>query len=261
MPALNLILSTLHYLQKRSTELKAEHLEQVERTLTAYRPFVRSCRDALRSIRIAYEALSGRATISTNTHDDTERRKVQNRNAQTRLALRKRRDELRKLVKEQISQRDRDLQEALRISSLSNLASSGDAVLITYLGSTVSVKQPSTLSGSPTPLLEALYKSCYNAFRQISTCTWFVVLFCVVNSLGTALSIWWSLWKDDVSGGFTVGTFVTGAGCGAVNKLHSRHREDCRCRRSEQSSENSIEMGSPTAITTTDQEPTPEDAG
>ena len=79
---------------------------------------------------------------------------------------------------------------------------------------------------------------------HITTCTWFLITFCAVVFFGLCLSLWWSFWKADLSGGFTLGAFVIGGGCGLVNKFHSRHRDfgQCRCKRPQL--ETTIELGS-----------------
>ena len=80
------------------------------------------------------------------------------------------------------------------------------------------------------------------AVQQVKTCTWFVISFCGVVFLGSVLSIWWSIWRSDISGGFTMGAFITGAGCGTVNKLHNQHRDDGRCQCTQESLDDQTEL-------------------
>ena len=80
------------------------------------------------------------------------------------------------------------------------------------------------------------------AIQQVKPCTWFIISFCVIVFLGSVLSIWWTIWKSDISGGFTMGAFITGAGCGTINKLHSRHRDDGRCQCTQPSLEDGLEL-------------------
>ena len=88
-----------------------------------------------------------------------------------------------------------------------------------------------------------LHQRCKTLLQKITTCTWFIISFCGVVFLGLCLSLWWSFWKADVSGGFTLGTFITGSGCAVVKLFHTKHREDGRCRCSRPQAETAIELG------------------
>lgn len=95
----------------------------------------------------------------------------------------------------------------------------------------------------PTKAYKLLYRACTRISIKVTICTWFLVSFATVLVAGLTLSLRWSFWKGDVSGGFTIGTFATGAGCSFVNKLHNRHREGDRCRCNSPARDTSIELG------------------
>lgn len=102
----------------------------------------------------------------------------------------------------------------------------------------------STLASSTAQFFSSsLHSSCSAIFQTITVCNWFVIFFCGVVLMGLSLSLWWSFSKEDLAGGFILGTFIAGAGCGVVNKLHNRHREDGRCHCNRPQLETSIELG------------------
>ena len=241
-----------HFQSSVSNESTQEDLHYIEEALQPWRPFVQSCHDTLRRIHNADEALAQKPR-ALNPHAQSEsideannRRKLQNRAAQTTHRLRMNIHELNRLVEDYFKDHGRNL-----------VAIQGDYTFKRILGhwpGPYSPEPPPARYLKPLPpakhsfaaVLAALKISSLSIFQNISTCTWFIVLFCTVILLGSALSLWYSWWKNDISGGFTLGTFVTGAGCGAVNKLHGRHREDGRCRCKPKPADEGIEMGSPT---------------
>lgn len=179
------------------------------------------------------------------------RRLLQNRAAQSRFITIATLRDLEAFVKGEVLTAYRKLQSSLEITQTSEL-NRDDSEIITTIGrgftwsTFLSIPWGLCAAFGPLsspvfalPVVVALY------LRSITACAWFVVSFCSVVLIGTALSLWWSLWKGDISGGFTLGAFVTGTGCAVVNKLHSRHREDGRCQCNRQSPETGVEMGAP----------------
>ena len=65
--------------------------------------------------------------------------------------------------------------------------------------------------------------------RYILTCTLFILTYATVGAVSLALSLWWSIWKSDVSAGFTLGAYVLAVGTAITMPLQSRHNKRCRC--------------------------------
>jgi hypothetical protein len=80
----------------------------------------------------------------------------------------------------------------------------------------------------PALLHDLLHRS-LRPFCRITTCSWFLTSFLSTIGLATSMSIWWTVWRNDVSGGFTLGGFICVAGCGVINELKRRHKESGKC--------------------------------
>ena len=63
-----------------------------------------------------------------------------------------------------------------------------------------------------------------------TVCTAYIGLYLAVLAASLAVSLWGTLVKDDMSGGFTVGTYMVGVGFPLVRAMQLRHQAQCRCR-------------------------------
>ena len=212
-------------------------------------PTIKACRTELVAINRRFEALdetmeqekAARAPDpdvprpGSETEKSAERRQFQNRVAVRSFRTNVRLRDLERLVTDEIWNAFEEVRNVVLVPLLELGREAGKKTAVDA--------NEDPASGWFSSLLLKLPVTVVVGLRSVTTCTWFIITFCIVVLIGTGLSLWWSLWKGDISGGFTLGAFVTGTGCAVVNKLHSRHREDGRCRCNSQPSETGVELG------------------
>ena len=64
---------------------------------------------------------------------------------------------------------------------------------------------------------------------RISKCGLFFIMYLCAGILSLALSLSWSVLKNDVSGGFAIGAYVLGLSTAATIPLQSHHNKHCHC--------------------------------
>jgi hypothetical protein len=79
----------------------------------------------------------------------------------------------------------------------------------------------------------------FRHYSKFSSRPCFMILTAIILTLciSLGLSLWWTIMRDDISGGFTVGGYVIAAGTLPIGFVSYRHNESCRCWRSRTSSE------------------------
>ena len=63
--------------------------------------------------------------------------------------------------------------------------------------------------------------------RAFAPCVVYKRLLAVIAMVSLSLSLWWAVWKADVSGGFTVGAYMVAVGSMVILPMQNRHNSRC----------------------------------
>ena len=66
--------------------------------------------------------------------------------------------------------------------------------------------------------------------RYPSVCSRYILAYVTAGIMSLGLGISWSIWKNDVSAGFTLAAYILALGIAITMPLHSRHNKKCRCK-------------------------------
>ena len=217
-PVLHNIFQDLLRLRDQASDLIAKHGQRAEKELMGYKPFGRTCRAAVRSIRQLHTELNeseqthvsaalGNVRSNASGTDkvgngSVEKRRITSRIAQTRYRIKKLRHELHQLFDDRPSTSNEESREAWQPLPTS-LVKESFAISIgdNIVADTDFVARGNTRPPLPqtridlAPSLAAVLRERYlagigGAVPQVNTFTSYVNLFCGVLILGALLSVY-----------------------------------------------------------------------